>query len=91
MGSEMCIRDRFEAGRDDVGSGGIVRDPAVHRRVVMEIWKFFEATPLAPQALAVSPIKGGEGNTEFLLRLVLGQPAGSLAQAMADLDASQES
>ncbi|NTW86817.1 MAG: TlyA family RNA methyltransferase [Holophagaceae bacterium] len=86
----LLVKPQFEAGRDDVGAGGIVRDPAVHRRVVLEIWKFFEATPLAPQALAVSPIKGGEGNTEFLLRLALGQPAGSLPQAMADLDASQE-
>jgi 23S rRNA (cytidine1920-2'-O)/16S rRNA (cytidine1409-2'-O)-methyltransferase len=65
----LLVKPQFEAGREDVEKGGIVRDPAVHRRVCSEIWGFFQATDLTPQALAPSPIKGGEGNVEFLLRL----------------------
>lgn len=65
----LLVKPQFEAGRGDVEKGGIVRDPAVHRRVCDEMWAFFESTDLKPQALAESPIKGGEGNIEFLLRL----------------------
>lgn len=80
----LLVKPQFEAGRGDVGEGGIVRVPAIHRRVVAEIWAFFEGTALQPQELAESPIKGGEGNTEFLLRLKMGGPAsGALAPFLA--------
>ena len=82
----LLVKPQFEAGRDDVGSGGIVRDPAVHRRVLVETWGFFAKTDLRPQALAMSPIKGGEGNTEFLLRLGLGREAGDLGAELAGLE-----
>ena len=81
----LLVKPQFEAGRDDVGAGGIVRDPEIHRRVLVETWTFFAGTPLRPQALALSPIKGGEGNTEFLLRLALGGEVGSLGSALASL------
>jgi len=81
----LLVKPQFEAGRDDVGPGGIVRDPAVHRRVLVEAWTFFEATDLRPLDLAESPIKGGEGNVEFLLRLGLGASSGSLGPALAAL------
>jgi 23S rRNA (cytidine1920-2'-O)/16S rRNA (cytidine1409-2'-O)-methyltransferase len=81
----LLVKPQFEAGRDDVGAGGIVRDPAVHRRVLVEIWTFFAGTALRPRALGLSPIKGSEGNTEFLLRLGLGQEAGDLGAALASL------
>jgi len=81
----LLVKPQFEAGREDVGSGGIVRDPLVHRRVLVETWSYFAETELRPQALAMSPIKGGEGNSEFLMRLALGQPAGSLNAALAEL------
>jgi 23S rRNA (cytidine1920-2'-O)/16S rRNA (cytidine1409-2'-O)-methyltransferase len=67
----LLVKPQFEAGRDDVGAGGIVRDPAVHERVQRELWDFFQATPLKPQALCESPILGGEGNKEFLMHLKL--------------------
>jgi 23S rRNA (cytidine1920-2'-O)/16S rRNA (cytidine1409-2'-O)-methyltransferase len=67
----LLVKPQFEAGRDDVEKGGIVRDPEVHERVCREIWSFFAATSLRPQALAVSPILGGEGNREFLMHLRL--------------------
>jgi 23S rRNA (cytidine1920-2'-O)/16S rRNA (cytidine1409-2'-O)-methyltransferase len=81
----LLLKPQFEAGRDDVEKGGIVRNPAVHRRVCKEIWCFFEATKLKPQALSVSPIKGGEGNMEFLLRLKLEGPAAALETALAGI------
>jgi 23S rRNA (cytidine1920-2'-O)/16S rRNA (cytidine1409-2'-O)-methyltransferase len=86
----LLVKPQFEAGRDDVGAGGIVRDPAIHRRVLVETWTFFAATMLRPQALAISPIKGGEGNTEFLMRLRLGKEPGSLEAALASLAKAPE-
>lgn len=67
----LLVKPQFEAGRGDVEKGGIVRDAAVHERVCREIWDFFSGTELRPQALALSPILGGEGNKEFLLHLRL--------------------
>ena len=81
----LLVKPQFEAGRGEVGAGGIVRDPAVHRRVLVEVWGYFAETELRPQALAVSPIKGGEGNIEFLLRLALGRESGHLGTALAGL------
>ncbi len=81
----LLVKPQFEAGRDDVGAGGIVRNPAVHRRVLLETWAYFADTALRPWALAVSPIKGGEGNTEFLMRMALGRESGDLGAALASL------
>jgi len=67
----LLVKPQFEAGRDEVGSGGIVRDPATHERVQREIWAFFADTPLKPLAVCESPILGGEGNKEFLMHLRL--------------------
>jgi 23S rRNA (cytidine1920-2'-O)/16S rRNA (cytidine1409-2'-O)-methyltransferase len=70
----VLVKPQFEAGRDAVGEGGIVRDPAVHREVLKDLWAFFRSGPLAPQAWVESPIRGGEGNREFLLHLRRGAP-----------------
>jgi len=79
----LLVKPQFEAGRGEVGDGGIVRDPAIHKKVCEDIWRFFEGTELKPQALAPSPIKGGEGNAEFLLRLRMNGEAGDLSAALA--------
>ncbi len=63
------IKPQFEAGREQVGRGGIVRDPAVHRAVVEKISRFAETIDLEPLNVIESPIKGTEGNTEFLIHL----------------------
>lgn len=81
----LLVKPQFEAGREEVGSGGIVRDPAVHRRVLVDTWTFFAGTALAPQGLALSPIRGGEGNTEFLMHLVLDGVPGDLGMALTSL------
>jgi 23S rRNA (cytidine1920-2'-O)/16S rRNA (cytidine1409-2'-O)-methyltransferase len=63
------VKPQFEAGREDVGAGGIVRDPAVHARVLETVAR--EALRLGLTRLAVepSPITGVEGNREFLMLL----------------------
>lgn len=63
------VKPQFEAGRAEVGKGGIVRDPAVHARVVDEVAAAAEALGLIPHGRCESPITGTEGNREFLLHL----------------------
>ena len=65
------VKPQFEAGRDDVGRGGIVRDPAVHARVIDEVTAAAAAVGLKRLGLEPSPIEGAEGNREFLLCLAL--------------------
>jgi 23S rRNA (cytidine1920-2'-O)/16S rRNA (cytidine1409-2'-O)-methyltransferase len=63
------VKPQFEAGRGEVGKGGIIRDPAVHARVVDEITAAADALGLTRAGLTESPIAGMEGNREFLLHL----------------------
>ncbi|MEN3337394.1 MAG: rRNA (cytidine1920-2-O)/16S rRNA (cytidine1409-2-O)-methyltransferase [Acidobacteriota bacterium] len=63
------VKPQFEAGRAEVGKGGIVRDSAVHERVVRDIVSAADALGLVRFGLADSPIAGMEGNLEFLLHL----------------------
>lgn len=61
------IKPQFEAGRDQVGKGGVVRDPAVHEEVIEKVKKFgTETLGFKWLGLATSPIKGPAGNIEFL-------------------------
>lgn len=63
------VKPQFEAGRSEVGKGGIVRDTSVHARVVEEVTAAAHALGLTRAGLAESPITGMEGNREFLLHL----------------------
>ncbi len=63
------VKPQFEAGRSEVGKGGIVRDPAVHVRVVEDITAAADTLGLKRSGLIESPIAGMEGNREFLLHL----------------------
>jgi 23S rRNA (cytidine1920-2'-O)/16S rRNA (cytidine1409-2'-O)-methyltransferase len=60
------IKPQFEAGREDVGAGGIVRDPAVHARVVEGVVAEAARLRLTHGGTTPSPIEGAEGNREFL-------------------------
>ncbi len=62
----VLIKPQFEAGRVDIGKGGIVKNPAVRRRVVTDITSFLETLPFRVLAVEESPITGGDGNVEFL-------------------------
>ena len=60
------IKPQFEAGREKVGKKGVVRDPAVHKEVIRKVVSFAEETGFVPSALDFSPVKGPEGNIEYL-------------------------
>lgn len=62
----VLVKPQFEAGREKVGKGGIVKDAAIHRQVLHDVLGWAEANELAPAGLIRSPIEGAEGNTEFL-------------------------
>ena len=61
------VKPQFEAGRADVGKGGVVRDPAVHDRVCAGAKAWVEAQRWTVLGITESPITGPEGNVEFLL------------------------
>lgn len=61
------IKPQFEVGRAEVGKGGVVRDPELHARVCAEVRAWLEASGWTVQGITESPIKGPEGNVEFLI------------------------
>ena len=61
------IKPQFEAGREDVGKRGVVRDPAVHGRVCREVSAWLEKQGWRIDGITSSPITGPEGNVEFLI------------------------
>jgi len=63
------IKPQFEAGRDDVGKGGVVRDPIVHRLVLTKAIRSAERNGLTIMGLVASPLRGPAGNVEFLADL----------------------
>jgi 23S rRNA (cytidine1920-2'-O)/16S rRNA (cytidine1409-2'-O)-methyltransferase len=64
------VKPQFEAGRDEVGKGGVVRDPAVHERVCAAASDWVQAQGWQVVGITESPITGPEGNIEFLLGAV---------------------
>jgi 23S rRNA (cytidine1920-2'-O)/16S rRNA (cytidine1409-2'-O)-methyltransferase len=65
----VLVKPQFEAGREEVGKGGLVHDPAVHTRVIAEAAAAANALGLTRVAMTESPITGTEGNREFFLHL----------------------
>jgi len=61
------IKPQFEAGRHEVGKGGVVRDPAVHARVCAEVSDWLAGKGWSVEGVDTSPITGPEGNVEFLI------------------------
>ena len=60
------IKPQFEVGKGEVGKGGIVKDPAQHQRVIADVNAAAESLGLNVQGVIESPIKGADGNLEFL-------------------------
>lgn len=69
-GRIVClIKPQFEAGREKVGKKGVVRDKKVHEEVIEMVKNYAESIGLHPIMLSFSPVKGPEGNIEYLLYL----------------------
>ncbi|HPQ41724.1 MAG TPA: TlyA family RNA methyltransferase [bacterium] len=66
------IKPQFEAGREHIGSGGVVRDTAIHRRVLEDMAQWCFAHGITVRGITASPITGPKGNREFLFYLVPG-------------------
>ena len=63
----LLVKPQFEAGRSEVGKGGVVRDPGVHARVCDEVAQWIQGQGWRVLGVTESPITGPEGNVEFLL------------------------
>ena len=69
-GKLVClVKPQFEAGREQVGKKGIVRDKKVHRQVIENVIKYAQDNNLHPAGLTYSPVTGAKGNIEYLLFL----------------------
>lgn len=76
-GQVLClIKPQFEAGKDKVGKKGVIRDPAIHKEVLDQFVELANALDFRIQGLTYSPVKGPEGNIEFLAHLKLDAPEG---------------
>lgn len=84
------IKPQFEAGREEVGKKGVVRDKAVHISVVNSILEFAPSIALSVMALDYSPIKGPEGNIEYICYLKKGLHVAESIDVNAVVDASHE-
>ena len=71
----ILIKPQFEVGKGEVGKGGIVRDPKKHERVIAEVNEFAERLGFRVNGLIDSPIRGAEGNKEFLAMYDIQPPA----------------
>jgi len=76
------IKPQFEAGRKQVGKGGIVRDPQVHRQVLEDLLGWVEENGFSAVGLTRSTIQGTDGNVEFLVWL---RPGSQKTAAMTEL------
>lgn len=84
-GEIVClIKPQFEAGREKVGKKGVVRDPAVHLEVIEKVIAYASTIAMEPCYLSFSPIKGPEGNIEYLLHLKK-RPEGEVIQSSLEV------
>ena len=84
-GQVLClIKPQFEAGKDKVGKKGVVRDPAVHEEVLQNFISLAKSLDFTIRNLTFSPVKGPEGNIEFLAHLSM-QPGEDSYLAPGDL------
>ncbi|MCD7956922.1 MAG: TlyA family RNA methyltransferase [Lachnospiraceae bacterium] len=85
QGDIIClIKPQFEAGREKVGKKGVVRDPKVHEEVIRKVIAYAFGIGLPAQALTWSPVKGPEGNIEYLVWLKKSPPMTEAPSAIDD-------
>lgn len=86
----LLVKPQFEAGRARVGRGGVVRDPAVHLAVLEEVAGALGEIGLGLVAVVPSPIRGADGNVEFLARAHHGATTVTTAELEAAVAAAHE-
>lgn len=87
-GCMVClIKPQFEAGREKVGKKGVVRDPKVHAEVVRKVIDYADMIGFAVKGLTYSPVKGPEGNIEYLLWLEKRAAIAEEVSAMTETEA----
>lgn len=89
-GEMVClIKPQFEAGRDKVGKKGVVREPKVHKEVICKVIDYADSLGFGVKALEFSPIKGPEGNIEYLVFLQLKKGSRPESDAFTEQEAEQ--
>ncbi len=83
----LLVKPQYEAGRARLGRGGIVRDPEVHAAVLQEVVAALDDAGLGVRAVIPSPLRGADGNVEFLAQA---QPGGAAVDATSLLDAVRQ-
>ena len=84
----VLIKPQFEAGRKDVSRGdGVIRDPEIHRQVLLDVLAFAQNEGFGLKGLIRSPVLGPKGNVEFLAWLGYGIPPVDEEQVSAWIDA----
>ncbi len=87
-GQMVClIKPQFEAGREKVGKNGVVREVSVHREVIEKIVDFATLIGFTVEALDFSPIKGPEGNIEYLVHLTKAEEPAEEIRALTEAEA----
>ena len=93
-GHLVClVKPQFEAGREQVGKKGIVRDRKVHKEVIEKVAGYAMENGLYPVGLTYSPVTGAKGNIEYLMHLAKRAPenfGGNAAGTDGDTDAAQQ-
>jgi 23S rRNA (cytidine1920-2'-O)/16S rRNA (cytidine1409-2'-O)-methyltransferase len=80
----LMVKPQFEVGRDRLGSGGVVRDPALHAEAVLAVARAAQAQALAVHGVVASPLPGPSGNVEYFLWLRTGAGTSEGAVALPD-------
>lgn len=78
------VKPQFEAGREKVGKKGVVRDSAVHKEVVLNVMEYAHKNGFSVRELTYSPIKGPEGNIEFLIVITKNEADNLVDEAKVD-------
>ncbi len=91
-GEMIClIKPQFEAGREKVGKNGVVREPGIHREVIAKIVDFADSIGFTVLHIEYSPIKGPEGNIEYLIHLKKEREPGEAILGLTEQEAERRS
>jgi 23S rRNA (cytidine1920-2'-O)/16S rRNA (cytidine1409-2'-O)-methyltransferase len=78
----VLVKPQFEAGRDKVGKGGVVRDMGVHQQVLSDVWDFALESGCAVRGLTDSGVPGPSGNIEYLMYMVDGTTGAAAGESL---------